>query len=325
MVGRDGDIGTRVGGMHRWRFDDPVLARARALGEAQGGALGRRQAYSLGMPRWLIVREVKQGRWRRVTSQVVAVHCGPMTDDGHRWAAVLSGGPRAVLDGAASLQASGLERFRSPSVRVSVPRGARIRRTRAYDIRQTRRWAAGDVADAPGTPRTRPAVAAVRAGLWARTDKEASLVVTMAVQQSVARVEDVARELLRVRRDKRRLLLHALVNDLLDGVRSLGELDVARELRRRGLPEPSRQHLRRDSRGRYVLDLYWPELGLVVEIDGIHHQWAENVVADALRQNALALAGDTVLRLPLLGLRLAPDEFYDQIARAIADRRPLAA
>ena len=76
--------------------------------------------------------------------------------------------------------------------------------------------------------------------------------------------------------------------------------------------------LRRDGRGRYYLDLYWPEHRLVVEIDGIHHTWAENVVGDALRQNALVLDGDTVLRVPLLGLRLEPDAFYDQIGEAIA-------
>ena len=105
--------------------------------------------------------------------------------------------------------------------------------------------------------------------------------------------------------------------ELLDGARSLGELDVARELRRRGLPRPDRQVLRRDRDNRYYLDLYWAEFRLVLEIDGIHHAWAGNVVGDALRQNALALAGDTVLRLPLLGLRLRPDDFFAQVEQAL--------
>lgn len=56
---------------------------------------------------------------------------------------------------------------------------------------------------------------------------------------------------------------------------------------------------------------------MVVEIDGIHHAWAENVVGDALRQNALALAGDRVLGLPLLGLRLESDAFFGQIEEAL--------
>jgi len=131
----------------------------------------------------------------------------------------------------------------------------------------------------------------------------------------------VALEFLRIKRHRRRLLLHAVVNDLLDGARALGELEVARELKRRGLPPPARQVLRKDRKGRYFLDLYWPDLKLVVEIDGIHHAWVENVVGDALRQNSLAIAGDTVLRVPLLGLRLAPDEFYAQIAEAIESAR----
>ena len=123
---------------------------------------------------------------------------------------------------------------------------------------------------------------------------------------------------MRVRRHRRRIFLHVVVNDLLDGGRALGEIDVARELRARGLPTPARQVLRKDKRGRYYLDFYWPDLGVVVEVDGIHHAWATNVIGDALRQNALALAGDTVLRLPLLGYRLAPKEFFDQIEEALA-------
>ncbi len=236
--------------------------------------------------------------------------------DRERWAAVLLGGPRAQLDGAASLVASGLQRFDLHRIRVSVPRGSRVRRSARYDIRQTRRWSATDQAPG-GIPRTRVEVAAVRGPLWAQTDREATYLFTLAAQQGMVRPETLGTELLRVRRDRRRLLLHTVVNDLLDGARSLGELDVARELCRRGLPAPDRQVFRRDGAGRYYLDLYWPDLRLVVEIDGIHHAWAENVVGDALRQNALALHGDTVLRSPLLGLRLQPDDFFAQVESAV--------
>ena len=54
-------------------------------------------------------------------------------------------------------------------------------------------------------------------------------------------------------------------------------------------------------------------------MDGIHHTWADNVVGDALRQNAVAMQGDTFLRIPLLGLRLKPDDFFAQIERALRD------
>lgn len=298
-------------------LDEPVLLAARMLAELQDGVVSRRQLYALGVPRWLVRREVLSRRWIRVGDQAVRLHTGPLSPEGHRWAALFVGGPRAMLDGASSLVASGLERFDEARVRVSVPRGARIRHRREYDVRQTRRWSADDLFQGPGIPRTRPAIAALRAALWARSDREATYVVTAAVQQGLVRPGELGVELLRIRRDRRRTMLHELVNELLDGARSLGELDVARALRERGLPAPERQVLRRDSRGRYYLDLYWPQFKLVVEIDGIHHTWAENVVGDALRQNALTMQGDRVLRLPLLGFRLEQEAFLDQIEQAM--------
>ena len=221
-----------------------------------------------------------------------------------------------MLHGASALVAGGLEHFTVDRIRVSVPRGARIRRDRRYNIRQTRRWDETDIAPS-GIPRTRPAVAAVRGFLWASSDKEASYLLTASVQQGLAPAEAIGHEALRIRKDKRRGLLFAVVDDLLGGARSLGELDVVRELRRRGLPPPQQQALRRDKRGRYYLDLYWPRWHLVVEVEGIHHTWASKVVGDALRQNSLAIAGDTVLRVPLLGLRLEADAFYGQIEEAL--------
>lgn len=292
------------------------LVRARALALEQSGVASRRQLYALGITRWEIRANVHGHRWKLIGQQSVQLHNAELDLPGHRWAAVFQGGPRAVLDGESALVASGLPRWSEERIRVSVPRGARVRRTALYDIRQTRRWNADDVA--PGNPpRTRPAVAAVRAGIWARTDKQATHLVTMTVQQGLTTPEELGHELLRIRKARRRLLLHAVVNDLLDGSRSLGELDVARELRRRGLPEPVRQQVRFDGRKRYYLDMRWPQFGLVVEVDGIHHTWVENVVSDALRQNSVTLSNDKVLRLPLLGLRLEPDAFFAQIEEGL--------
>lgn len=295
---------------------DPRFRHALRLASRQGGVASRKQLYAIGVTRWEIRGRVRSGRWQLIGDQTVLLHNSEISETGDQWAAVFQGGPRACLDGASALVAAGLERYEVTTVRVSVPRGARVRRNRRYEIRQTRRWAADDIVRV-GIPRTRTAVAAVRAGLWATTDRQATYLITLVVQQGLATAEAVGLELLRVRRDKRRGLLHAVVNDLLDGARSLGELDVSRELRRRGLPLPQRQVLRRDRRNRYYLDLYWPDFNLVVEIDGIHHVWAQNIVGDALRQNALVLDGDRVLRLPLLGLRLQPDDFFAQIEAAL--------
>ncbi len=307
-------------------YDDHRFASARVIAAAQGGVLSRPQLYQLAITRWEIEGQVRAGRWRLIGDQSVQLHNAGLSVHGEMWAAVFQGGPRACLDGGSALLAAGLERYELDRVRVSVPRGARIRRNRRFNIRQTRRWDAIDIVRT-GIPRTRPATAAIRAALWARTDREATYVLTMTVQQGLVPLPELGSELLRIKRDKRRLLLHAVVNELIDGARSLGEIDVVRELRRRGLPPPARQVLRKDGRNRYYLDLYWPAYGLVVEIDGIHHTWAENVVGDALRQNAVVLQGETFLRLPLLGLRLRPGDFFAQIESALCSGgwRPAAA
>ncbi|MBB3042367.1 hypothetical protein [Nocardioides soli] len=307
-------------------YDDRRFAAARELAEEQGGLLSRRQLYALGITRWEITGQVRARRWLLVGDQSVQLHNSTLSAWGEMWGAVFQGGPRASLDAGSALIAAGLERFEMDRVRVSVPRGARVRRNRRFNIRQTRRWDAADIVRV-GIPRTRTPTAAVRAGLWARTDREATYVLTIAVQQGLVPPHELGEELLRIRRDRRRLLLHAVVNELLDGARSLGEIDVARELRRRGLPPPARQVLRQDGRNRYYLDLYWPDYALVLEIDGIHHAWAENVVGDALRQNAVVLQGETFLRLPLLGLRLRPGDFFAQVEHALraGGWRPAAA
>ena len=293
--------------------------RALNLASEQEGVLSRRQLAHLGVTRWQIRAELRAGRWRAVGRQSVVTHTGPLPLASRHWVAVFEAGPRAFLDGSSALVAAGLSSFEAPLIRVSVPRGARVyRRLRGVDIRQTRRWAADDVTGA-GLPRARVEVAAVRAALWARSDKQAALVLTMVVQQRLTTAERLAEESLRVLRDRRRSLVHQVVLDLLGGVRSLGELDVVRECRRRGIPEPTKQVLREGRNGRYYLDLVWEEWGLVVEVDGIQHAWANQVVGDALRQNDLSLHDLTVLRLPLLGLRVARDEFFDQIEQALCD------
>ena len=84
------------------------------------------------------------------------------------------------------------------------------------------RFDPADIADSR-LPRTNNAVAATRAALWARSDRKAALILTMTVQQRLASADQLGRAMLRVRRDRRRALIHAVIHDLLGGVQSLGE------------------------------------------------------------------------------------------------------
>ena len=297
-----------------------IARRQRVEGQAfaQSSAVSRRQLYAAGFTRAEVRANLRARRWQLVGRHVIVVHTGPLALSTTLWAAQLSGGPRARLDGASSLIAAGLTGFDVDRHRVSVPRGARVFRDRVVDVRQTRRWRADDAARGGGPPRTRSEIAAVRGALWARSDRQAALLLTMVVQQGVAPADRIGQALLHVKRDRRLAFVIDVVTDLVGGVRSLAELDFARECRRRGLPEPTRQVIRRGRDGRYYLDVVWEEWGLVVEVDGIQHALAQEVVADALRHNDVTLDHLTVLRLPVLGLRVASDEFFDQIERALA-------
>jgi very-short-patch-repair endonuclease len=287
----------------------------------QGGVLSRKQLYAAGVARGEVRWQVRAHRWQRVGRQSIYLHTGTLSRVAQLWSAVFEGGPRAFLDGTSSLIASGLSNYTEDQIRVSVPKGSRVvrRRTPGLDIRETRRYRADDVIGT-GVPRSRVEVAAVRGALWAKSDRQAALILTMVVQQGMCRAEALGVEMLQIRRDKRRSLLHGVILDLMDGVRSLGERDLVNGCRERGLPEPDKQVLYRARSGKYYLDFRWAVWGVVVEVDGIQHAWAENLVGDALRHNAVAIAGDTVLRLPLLGLRVAPAGFFDQIEAALRAR-----
>jgi very-short-patch-repair endonuclease len=223
----------------------------------------------------------------------------------------------AAIDGVSALLYAGLEGFADDAVHVSVlhwhrtphPPGTRVHKV----IRRT-----PDELPRVGLPRVRPALAAVRAAQWAASDRQAALVLAMTVQQRLTTPARLARAHVECPGRARRAFIGQVIRDLTAGSQSLGELDFAALCRRRGLPEPDRQVVRTGPRGRVYLDVRWAGLGLVVEIDGAQHRLGLALTEDNLRQNDVALDGDMVLRIDLLGLRVARDRFLDQVERAMA-------
>ncbi|MGZ5409005.1 MAG: hypothetical protein ACXWDJ_03270 [Aeromicrobium sp.] len=286
------------------------------LASNQGGVVSRRQLYDEGVQRWQTKAQVRARRWKPHHKQTIAIHTGPLPEQAKYWSAVFEAGSRSAIDGASALIVSGLKGYEPDAIRISLPRGAKVLRSPGVDVRQTRRFRKNDLVGA-GVPRVRTEIAAIRAALWARTYRQAALILTMTVQQRLVTAEMLARALLDVRRDKRRRFIESVLMDLLGGVQSMGELDFTGRCRLRGLPEPDRQVVRKGKDATYFLDVYWAVYRVVLEVDGIHHLHATNVVEDALRQNHVSIDGDTVLRLPLLGLRVAEEEFFDQIRTAL--------
>ena len=286
----------------------------------------RRQLYSAGVPRWLVRLEVRVGRWQSTGRQTVALHNGPLDAAARRWIAVLEAGPRAALDGVSALQAGGLASLADGLIVVAVPKGTRRRRLVGVRVRETRRYREEDIVRV-GIPRTSPAVAALHAALWAVTDRQATYVLTLAVQQGLCRPADLSDAATNVRRQPRRRLITQVVLDLADGSRSLGELDVARAMRSRGLPEPTRQAVRRRASGTQYLDADFPDHGVTVEVDGAQHDLPDQRLADLVRDLGLATEGRTTVRIPLVAWRLDESAVLDALEglfRSRGWRRPAA-
>ena len=91
------------------------------------------------------------------------------------------------------------------------------------------------------------------------------------------------------------------------------------ELERRFLPIARRAGLSKPLTGQrlngFKVDFYWPELGLVVETDGLrYHRTPAQQARDRKRDQAHALAGLTTLRFTHAQVRLEPDEVAATLA-----------
>jgi very-short-patch-repair endonuclease len=300
-------------------------ARMEQLAATQAGVLTRAQVGMHGVTRSQVRAEVDAGRWRVAGRECLAIAPAPADAQLGWWLAVLEASPRidiraprAALGGLTALHAAGLQGIEGDGlVHVCAPKSSRpLSPAPGVRVHETRRWNDDDVIVA-GIPRIRPEVATVQAALWARTDREAALLLVAPVQQRLTTVDLLGSALDRVLRDRRRRLLRSVFTDIVGGVRSLNELDFAAMCRRRGLPEPDRQVVVSSAVGRSYLDVRWTRWRVVVEIDGLGHLQPDRWIEDSLRHNEIALSGDVVLRIPSLGFRLDPDRHLDAVERAL--------
>jgi hypothetical protein len=277
--------------------------------------ISRSQLFDAGLTRWQIIAELRGGRWAAHLKQTVAVQTGDLSETGSWWSAVFEVGSGAALDGSTALRAAGLRGFED-SIHISVPKSARPRRPKGLIVHETRRRGPGDLMNS-SLPRVRPAVAAIRAALWARSDKQAALVLAMCVQQRIVLPDELIAESATVRRHRRRRFLRTILADLTGGVQSIGELEFARLCRDFGLPEPDRQTRRLGPDKTFYLDAGWSQYDAIAEIDGVHHLDPRQVHDDAVRQNELTITNSRVLRIPLIGLRTNPGLYLSQLSRLL--------
>ena len=317
--------GASSGSQHAEAMSTSRTPRHRLAELAPDGVLSRTRLRELGWDHRAVHRQVAADRWRVHGDETVALHTAPLSLSARRWSAIWEVGRGvAALDGVTALQVAGLKGYSDDRIHLSVKHTARVVAPVGVVVHKVIRRVEDELATG-GLPRTRPAVAAIRAAHWAVSNRQAALVLTMPVQQGLATGEQLWETTGLIRGRNRRAFIRRVVHDVADGAHSLGELDFAALCRRRGLPEPTRQSVRRGLRGAVYLDVSWEDIGLVVEIDGSQHTWGLALTDDHLRQNELVLGDERVLRITLVGLRLEPEVFMDQVVRAHAALRARAA
>lgn len=281
--------------------------------------LTNRRLAGLGFDHAAVAREVENDRWQRLGTHTVALHTGEVGPAALRWCAVWEVAQDvALVDGVTALVAGGLQGYTEDLLHVSVPRGAQCPRVRGVRVHRVTRRVGEEVG--AGLPRTRVEVAALRGAAWARSDRQAALILCLVVQQRLTTGRRLLEALPTVRNRGRRPFVRQVLRDLADGAHSLGELDFAAMCRRHGIPPPDRQVVRHTALGRVYLDARWSGSRLVVEIDGAGHRVGLAVTDDNLRQNEVSLGRDTVLRIDLVGLRVHESAFMAQLCRGLAGR-----
>jgi very-short-patch-repair endonuclease len=292
---------------------DPTVQSVWELAAKQHSVVTRGQLLMLGYSAKAIKHRVASGRLHLVCRGVYAVGRPQLTRYGRWMAAVLSCGTGAVLShrSAAALWAIAEE---GDEIEVTVPGD---RRPRGAGIAVYRRdLPAGALARHRGFPVTGPALTLVDlAACGPRDELEA------AVNEA----------------DKRDLVTPEQLRAALDefagrpGVAALRELLDRRTFRltdsqlerrflrlaaRAGLPVP----LTRQRVNGFRVDFYWPDLGLVVEADGLrYHRTPAAQARDRLRDQTHTAAGLTQLRFTHAQIRYEPGYVAGTLA-AVARR-----
>ncbi|MGI9019387.1 MAG: type IV toxin-antitoxin system AbiEi family antitoxin domain-containing protein [Solirubrobacterales bacterium] len=263
-----------------------------ALVDAQHGVVARWQLAELGLSLEAVRHRVHKGRLHRVYPGVYAVGRPQLAREGRWFAAVLACGRGALLSHASAGALWRLTERGSGLLHVSVGMGDR-HRPAGVVVHQRRESVFADATHCQGIPVTSPLRTLLDCGLGAgpvelermvnRAD-ERELLDPDAIRAGIERMagERGVRRL-RALMDRQTF---ALTDSELEGrFRAL--------LRRHSLPQP----LTRQRVNGFRVDFHWPELGLVVETDGLrYHRTPAQQLRDRRRDQAHAAAGIERLR-----------------------------
>ncbi|MBM3666816.1 MAG: DUF559 domain-containing protein [Actinobacteria bacterium] len=282
--------------------------RAGRLARNQHGVISRAQLLELGLSGRAIKHRVTTGRLYSVHRGVYAVGRRELNRRGRWMAAVLSAGEGAVLSHRSAGELWGILPRGTGPPQLSVP-GSNGRRRRDVVVHRRPSLRPEDVTRRERIPVTVPACTLVDLAAEASRDGRGRALLERAVNEA-DRLGLIDPERLReaVGEMPRRPGL-GMLRGLLD-VRTFVLTDS--ELERRLLPMARGAGLGLPETGArvngYRVDFLWPEIGLVVETDGLrYHRTPAQQARDRERDQAHAEAGLTPLRFTHSQVRFEPE------------------
>jgi very-short-patch-repair endonuclease len=267
-------------------------AKVWALVRRQHGVITRRQLVSLGLTSKAIKHRLGNGRLRPVARGVYAVGRPELTREGHWMTAVLTCGDGAVLSHSSAAALWGIGREWGRGIEVSVRSSSHLKRP-GLVVHRRSRLRAGDVSVHHGIPVTSPAMtvldhgARLGHGALVRMINDADKLGLAKVPTLRAFLDAHPRQegVARLKELMDRPTFRATETKLEDWFLPIAEAA--------GLPIPLTQ-LKING---FKVDFFWPELGLVVEADGLtYHRTPAEQAADRLRDQTHTATGLTPLR-----------------------------
>lgn len=263
--------------------------RLAALLRRQDGVVSRCQLICLDLQPHEIARLLRRRELAQAFPGVYVNHTGPLTPRQREWVAVLTAWPAALTG------ASALPEISSGTIQLAVGRGRKLQLPPGVRIRR-----ADDLESRVEWQRQPPRVRVEHAILDLMSDKILADDVAGAFHAltQVAHSRRTTADRILAALDERprlsgRALIRGLLHDLRDGACSVLEREYLHRVERaHGLPAADRQRASRATGTITLLDVPYPEFGLIVELDGRFFHSGAQADTDAFRDLAEMADGD---------------------------------
>jgi hypothetical protein len=306
----------------RWAEDPEALRRS-----ARDGVIRTAALRGLGVPGATITnRCCEGGRWQRLLPGVVLLTSGSPTRRQEISAALLYGGPHAVLTGIEACRRHGVRRLPDPNgrVHVLVPDDRQLRSCEFVTVERTTRMPTPLIRD--GMPITPIARACLDAARRLRSTAEITELIADAVQRQLCAPAQLAAEL-QEGSQRGSAMPRRVLADVAEGVRSTAERDAKRLLAGSGLPDPWWNAEVRVVGGRLlgIADAWFDEVALTWEINSYAwHLLPRSYAREVKRTAEMAAAGISVVPVLPTALRNDPSGSLADLVAAYraAEARP---